>query len=60
MQPVHRLPVAKDLGETSLMFLVHPTLTEGDMRDTADAVEKVMTVATDRDGWVIRKLESDA
>ena len=46
MQPVHRLPVARDLGETSLMFLVHPTLTEGDMRDTADAVEKVMTVAT--------------
>ena len=46
MRPAHRLPVAKDLGETSLMFLVHPTLTEGDMRDTADAVEKVMTVAT--------------
>ena len=25
--PVERLPVAKELGETSLMFLVHPTLT---------------------------------
>ena len=46
MRPAHRLPVAKDLGETSLMFLVHPTLTGADMRDTADAVEKVMTVAT--------------
>jgi len=46
MRPAHRLTVAKDLGETSLMFLVHPTLTEADMRDTADAVEKVMTVAT--------------
>jgi len=45
MRPVHRLAVAKDLGETSLMFLVHPTLTEADMRDTADAVEKVMTAA---------------
>jgi hypothetical protein len=46
MRPAHRLPVAQDLGETSLMFLVHPTLTGADMRDTADAVEKVMTVAT--------------
>ena len=58
MRPAHRLTVAKDLGETSLMFLVHPTLTEADMRDTADAVEKVMTVATHRDGWVIRKLRT--
>ena len=28
MRPAHRLTVARDLGETSLMFLVHPTLTE--------------------------------
>ena len=26
-----RLEVARQLGETSLMFLVHPTLKEGDM-----------------------------
>ena len=39
--PKERLPVAKELGETSLMFLVHPTLTEEDMRDTVTAVEKV-------------------
>jgi dTDP-4-amino-4,6-dideoxygalactose transaminase len=45
MRPAHRLPVAKGLGETSLMFLVHPTLTGEDMRDTADAVEKVVMVA---------------
>ena len=45
MRPAHRLPVAKDLGETSLMFLVHPTLTGADMQDTGDAVEKVMTAA---------------
>jgi dTDP-4-amino-4,6-dideoxygalactose transaminase len=25
-RPVQRLPVAQELGETSLMFLVHPTL----------------------------------
>jgi len=46
MRPTHRLPVAKELGETSLMFLVHPTLSETDMHDTADAVEKVLAHAT--------------
>ena len=25
-RPAERLPVARELGETSLMFLVHPTL----------------------------------
>ena len=39
--PAERLPVAKELGETSLMFVVHPTLTDEDMRDTVNAVEKV-------------------
>ena len=29
--PKKRLPVAKRLGETSLMFLVHPTLSESNM-----------------------------
>lgn len=42
MRPAHRLPVAKTLGETSLMFLVHPTLTEKNMSDTVAAVHKVM------------------
>lgn len=39
--PPDSLPVAKELGETSLMFLVHPTLTEGDMLDMCEAVKKV-------------------
>jgi hypothetical protein len=34
--------VARDLGETSLMFLVHPTLTEEDMKSVVTAVEKVI------------------
>ncbi|GBC96032.1 GDP-perosamine synthase [bacterium HR16] len=42
LQPPQRLPVAKQLGETSLAFLVHPTLSEEDMQDIADAVAKVM------------------
>ena len=46
LRPKERLPVAKELGETSLMFLVHPTLTEADMRRVADIVGKVMAEAT--------------
>ena len=30
--PVERLPVARQLGETSLMFLVHPTITAAQMQ----------------------------
>jgi dTDP-4-amino-4,6-dideoxygalactose transaminase len=44
LQPAARLSVAKRLGETSLCFLVHPTLTAADMQDTCKAVEKVMRV----------------
>jgi dTDP-4-amino-4,6-dideoxygalactose transaminase len=49
LYPPERLPVARELGETSLMFLVHPTLWPEDMQDTCQAVEKVMRVATSRD-----------
>jgi dTDP-4-amino-4,6-dideoxygalactose transaminase len=41
-RPEQRLPVAKELGETSLMFLVHPTLTNDEMQKTADAIQKVL------------------
>ena len=46
MRPAERLQVARQLGETSLMFLVHPTLSTQDMQDTASAVEKLLQVAT--------------
>jgi dTDP-4-amino-4,6-dideoxygalactose transaminase len=45
-RPAERLPVAQRLGETSLMFLVHPTFPEQYILATCDAVEKVMSVAT--------------
>lgn len=45
-KPASRLPNARELGETSLMFQVHSTLTEGDMHDAAAAVAKVLAVAT--------------
>jgi dTDP-4-amino-4,6-dideoxygalactose transaminase len=44
--PAAPLPVARRLGDASLMFMVHPTLTEQDMRDTVAAVAKVMEAAT--------------
>jgi dTDP-4-amino-4,6-dideoxygalactose transaminase len=45
-RPEVRLPVAKDLGETSLMFLVHPTLTEAEIAKTCGAIKTVMTEAS--------------
>jgi dTDP-4-amino-4,6-dideoxygalactose transaminase len=44
-RPKDRLPVAKVLGETSLMFLVHPTLTEPEMAKTCRAIRQVMEEA---------------
>ena len=46
LRPPTRLPVAKELGESAMMFLVHPTLCDLDMKDMADAVEKVMACAS--------------
>lgn len=45
LRPRERLPVARALGETSLMFLVHPTLARRDVIDTAGAIRKVMAAA---------------
>lgn len=44
-RPAERLPVAKALGETSLMFLVHPTLTESEIDKTCAVLADVMTKA---------------
>lgn len=46
LAPAERLPAARELGETSLMFLVHPTLTGSEMDDTCRAVAKVLGRAT--------------
>lgn len=43
--PARRLPVAQRLGETSLMFMVHPAPGEAEMSDTVGAVAKVMRAA---------------
>lgn len=46
MQPAQRLPVAFELGETSLSFLVHPTLTRVEIVKTCDVLGEVMQQAT--------------
>ncbi len=47
MRPAERLPVAKELGETSVMFQVHTTLSQPDLHDTISAVRKVMMAASE-------------
>ena len=42
-RPNARLTVAKELGETSLMFLIHPTLTTTEMQTIATTTVDVLT-----------------
>jgi len=42
LAPAQRLPVARLLGDTSLMFLVHPTITPEQMTGYAEAVRTVV------------------
>jgi hypothetical protein len=44
--PPRRLAVARELGENSLMFQVHPTLTEANLARTCEVTEEVMLKAT--------------
>ena len=45
-RPKDRLPVARDLGETSLMFLVHPTLTQAEIDLTCAVIGQVLGEAS--------------
>lgn len=42
--PEERLKSARELGERSIMFMVHPTLSREEIEDTVAAVAKVMRV----------------
>lgn len=46
-RPQHRLVNAKHLGETSLMFLVHPTLEDVHIQRTCEVLEQVMRRAAE-------------
>lgn len=43
--PKSRLPNARQLGDTSLMFQVHPTLDQSNMERSVEVVREVMTMA---------------
>lgn len=45
-RPTERLANAKQLGETSLMFLVHPTLTAAEIDKTCQVLQQVMQQAS--------------
>ena len=43
--PKERLPIAKELGETSMMFLVHPTITKEEMESYTNTIRSVLNKA---------------
>lgn len=45
-RPKHALPHAVELGDTSLMFLVHPTLTIDEIQKTAMVIQQVLAKAS--------------
>lgn len=44
-RPKERLTIARELGETSLMFLVHPTLSENEIAKTCSVLTEILLVA---------------
>ena len=44
-RPSSPLPVARELGSTSMMFLVHPTLTDEEMSKTCTVLDEVLAQA---------------
>jgi dTDP-4-amino-4,6-dideoxygalactose transaminase len=44
--PAQRHPVAAELGDTALMFLVHPTLSQAAIERTVEVVQGVLATAT--------------
>ncbi|TCI05425.1 DegT/DnrJ/EryC1/StrS aminotransferase family protein [Corallincola luteus] len=45
-KPSKRLPNAKELGELSIMFLVHPTLTDTEIEKTTKVINEILTLAS--------------
>jgi len=44
-QRSHPLPVARELGEASMMLLVHPTLTDAEIHRSCEVLDEVLTLA---------------
>ena len=57
LKPANRLPVARELGRTGLSFMIHPGLTDEDLKKMCMAVKSVMQKATSVD--VISDFDQD-
>lgn len=57
-RPAERLPTAVELGDTSLMLLVHPTLEEQHIRHFAQTFRSVVTQATAGADGLSRRLSA--
>lgn len=55
-RPAERLPQARELGDTSLMFLVHPTLTATEIDQTCTVIDCVLAEASQEHGSEFRRL----
>lgn len=44
-RPAVALPIARELGETAMMFMVHPTLTRANINTTCNELSRVMHAA---------------
>lgn len=44
-RPTHRLQIARELGETSLMFLTHPTMGDAELFRAREAIGRVLSEA---------------
>ncbi len=51
-RPKQRLKVSRDLGEKSLMFLVHPNLTKKELDHACNTITKVMKIASKKDSSI--------
>ncbi|MBO6899858.1 MAG: DegT/DnrJ/EryC1/StrS aminotransferase family protein [Rhizobiaceae bacterium] len=45
-RPERRLPVARELGETGMAFLVHPTITDEQVERACDVIDEVFKLAS--------------
>jgi dTDP-4-amino-4,6-dideoxygalactose transaminase len=46
LRPATPLPQARELGETSLMFLTHPSLTDEEVEKTRQVTARILTAAS--------------
>jgi dTDP-4-amino-4,6-dideoxygalactose transaminase len=44
--PAERLPIARELGETGMAFLVHPTITDSEIEQVCSVLDEVLSLAS--------------